>query len=251
MGVGVTELPEKVLISEVFGPVVQGEGPIIGRRTIFIRTFGCDSRCMGIGGGGCDTLYAVDPVYPGAETRTLMSFEEIVQKVLQLDQGHRLPITISGGNPAMWDLTVLVDYLQGLWHEVWIETQGTIWRDWLKQCDKVVVSPKGPGMNDVRHGVLPINSLQPFVDNVVDLSFKVVVFVEADLDYAEKIHIAFPSTPLYLSVGSPVDQYGYDRAVLNDRLRIVMEQVLQRPALSRAIVLPQLHALAYGGSRGV
>ena len=34
--------PEKMPIMEVFGPTIQGEGMVIGQKTIFIRTGGCD-----------------------------------------------------------------------------------------------------------------------------------------------------------------------------------------------------------------
>jgi 7-carboxy-7-deazaguanine synthase len=45
---------EHIRISEIFGPTIQGEGPLIGRPTVFVRTAGCDYRCT-----WCDTLYAV------------------------------------------------------------------------------------------------------------------------------------------------------------------------------------------------
>ena len=47
---------KKVRVSEIFGPTVQGEGPLIGKPTVFVRTGGCDYRC-----NWCDTLYAVLP----------------------------------------------------------------------------------------------------------------------------------------------------------------------------------------------
>jgi 7-carboxy-7-deazaguanine synthase len=34
------------MISEVFGPTVQGEGALIGVPTVFVRTGGCDYRCL-------------------------------------------------------------------------------------------------------------------------------------------------------------------------------------------------------------
>lgn len=35
----------KIAVSEVFGPTVQGEGAVIGKPTVFVRTGGCDYRC--------------------------------------------------------------------------------------------------------------------------------------------------------------------------------------------------------------
>jgi len=46
----------EIRISEIFGPTIQGEGPLIGTPTVFVRTAGCDYRCT-----WCDTLYAVLP----------------------------------------------------------------------------------------------------------------------------------------------------------------------------------------------
>ena len=38
---------EKMPIMEVFGPTIQGEGMVIGQKTIFIRTGGCDFIVIG------------------------------------------------------------------------------------------------------------------------------------------------------------------------------------------------------------
>ena len=40
---------DKILISEIFGPVLQGEGHFAGTPSIFIRTFGCNFRCPAFG----------------------------------------------------------------------------------------------------------------------------------------------------------------------------------------------------------
>ena len=43
-------------VLEVFGPVLQGEGRMIGAQTHFVRFGYCDFHCA-----WCDTLYAVEP----------------------------------------------------------------------------------------------------------------------------------------------------------------------------------------------
>lgn len=40
---------EKIRISEIYGPVIQGEGAVIGKPTVFVRTGGCDYRCLAAG----------------------------------------------------------------------------------------------------------------------------------------------------------------------------------------------------------
>lgn len=37
----------RIPVMEIFGPTVQGEGMVIGQKTMFVRTAGCDYRCPG------------------------------------------------------------------------------------------------------------------------------------------------------------------------------------------------------------
>ncbi len=39
----------RISVSEIFGPTVQGEGAVIGKPTVFVRTGGCDYRCLAPG----------------------------------------------------------------------------------------------------------------------------------------------------------------------------------------------------------
>src|SRR5689334_14548897 len=86
-----------ILISEIFGPTIQGEGALIGKPTVFVRTGSCDYRCS-----WCDTLYAVLPEYK-SDWRS-MTTEEIFAEV-QCLSGHKpILVTLSGGNPAIQPL---------------------------------------------------------------------------------------------------------------------------------------------------
>lgn len=38
-------MTSKISISEIFGPTIQGEGSLVGRPTVFVRTGGCDYMC--------------------------------------------------------------------------------------------------------------------------------------------------------------------------------------------------------------
>ena len=90
-----------IRISEIFGPTIQGEGPLIGRPTVFVRTGGCDYRCS-----WCDTLYAVESKY--RHNWKPMSAEEIMAEIETLSGGKPIMVTISGGNPAIQDCTKLL-----------------------------------------------------------------------------------------------------------------------------------------------
>jgi 7-carboxy-7-deazaguanine synthase len=65
-----------ILISEIFGPTIQGEGSLVGRPTVFVRTGGCDYRC-----DWCDTLYAVLPQHKADWVPH--SASQILDKVLE------------------------------------------------------------------------------------------------------------------------------------------------------------------------
>jgi 7-carboxy-7-deazaguanine synthase len=246
---------KKIKICEIFGPTIQGEGSVIGRQTIFVRTFGCDSRCQ-----LCDSMHSVDPKFPGANW-TSMTNIEIVDEIEKLDPNGKTSITFSGGNPLIHDLTELIYLLKSSHREIWVETQGTIYKDWLPLCDVVTVSPKGPGMKDDVNGILSMKELEDFLGSChsKSVNFKVVVFGEGDLDYAEEIMDNFPKIPMYLSMGNtappPHDNYaiGVLRDSVLDRMKFLIDLILRRKdtPLKEAIILPQLHFLIWGNQKGV
>lgn len=241
-------MSDTISISEIYGPVLQGEGPIAGRATIFVRVFGCDSRCQ-----QCDSMFAVDPEHPDAKYEHLTA-KQIIEKIGTLS--HLAPVTFSGGNPVIWDLTEVVKGLKQTGRDVWVETQGTYWRDWLMLCDVVVVSPKGSFMNDQRHGIPPVATLKRFAD-LTPCHFKVVVGSEDDLDYAEQIASTYPEAPMYLSVGCPLNGGDTSTEALLKRYRFLGALLTSTPLrwphlLLRAAFIPQLHVLAHGFSeRGI
>src|SRR5207302_11308894 len=86
-----------IMVSECFGPTLQGEGALIGKPTIFVRTGGCDYRC-----DWCDTRCAVLPEhrsewYP-------ITADEVFAEVQRLSGHNPILVTLSGGNPAMQPL---------------------------------------------------------------------------------------------------------------------------------------------------
>jgi 7-carboxy-7-deazaguanine synthase len=111
-------------ISEIFGPTIQGEGALIGRPTVFVRTGGCDFRC-----NWCDTLYAVLPEYKNEWTP--LSPEQIVARVLELSRGAGILVTLSGGNPALHDFSELLELGRSKNLSFALETQGSVARDRL------------------------------------------------------------------------------------------------------------------------
>jgi 7-carboxy-7-deazaguanine synthase len=127
-------MSDRILISELFGPTIQGEGALIGRPTVFVRTGACDFRCA-----WCDTLYAVLPEFKGDWTP--MTAEEILAKVLWLTGDKPILITLSGGNPALQPLEELIDLGHARGCTFALETQGSVAKSWFAKLDHLVLSP--------------------------------------------------------------------------------------------------------------
>lgn len=224
-------------IIEIFGPVIQGEGAMIGHQTHFVRLGGCDFRCA-----WCDTLYAVLPEEVRANSVS-MSATQVVERLQELNP--RTPwVTLSGGNPALHKLDDLVDQLNEAGFSIAVETQGTLYKSWLERCSLVTVSPKPPSSTMEQD----LETLQRFT-GLPGINFKLVVFDDLDLAFARQVHTMYPDIPFYLQVGNELDKD--DRDSLLQRLDWLSTEALRDPALNHAIVLPQLHVLMYGNKRGV
>ncbi|MDH5410694.1 MAG: 7-carboxy-7-deazaguanine synthase QueE, partial [Alphaproteobacteria bacterium] len=183
-----------IKISEIFGPTVQGEGPLIGKPTVFVRTGGCDYRCT-----WCDTLYAVLPEH-GKDWRA-MEPGEILAEVSELSDGQPILITLSGGNPAMQKLGPLIDLGHARGFTFALETQGSISRDWFARLDWLFLSPKPPSSGETV-------DWDKFDDCVaaaggVKTALKVAIFDEADYEFARAAAARHPALPVYLQVGNP------------------------------------------------
>lgn len=233
-----------ISVSEIFGPTVQGEGAVIGKPTVFVRTGGCDYRCR-----WCDSKFAVLPKYRDVWQR--MSPEEIFASVKELSPKPIL-VTLSGGNPALQPLGVLIRLGKAEGYRFAIETQGTVARDWFRDLDYLTLSPKPPssGMRtDWDKLALCATAGGPGTQTVM----KVVVFDDADYAYAKEVSSRFPDLPMYLQVGNdclPEDGAEPDLRRLLDRYEWLVSKVVA-DRWNDATVLPQLHTLVWGNKRGV
>ncbi len=90
---------------------IQGEGFYSGRAAYFIRLAGCDVGCV-----WCDVKESWD-----AETHPLISYEFILNEIKKTNADF---IVITGGEPAMYDLTNLVNLLHNEGLQTAIETSG-------------------------------------------------------------------------------------------------------------------------------
>jgi len=246
-------MKDTIPISELYGPVIQGEGALIGRPTVFVRTGGCDFRCE-----WCDTLYAVLPEHRAEWTP--MTPPAIFSEVLRLSGGRPILVTLSGGNPALQPLESLIDLGHAHGFTFALETQGSLARPWFAKLDHLVLSPKPPS-SGMKTNWRRLRECLECAGPQTHVMLKVVVFDEADYQYARQMGATFPDVPLYLQAGNhtppgdtPAGAAGAppepDVPGLLARLSWLGQRVIA-DGWNEVTVLPQLHVLLAGNARGV
>lgn len=231
-----------ILVDEIFGPTIQGEGATIGVPTVFVRTGGCDYRCV-----WCDTLHAVLPKYKSNWKK--MTPREIIDQVNDLAEGPIL-ITLSGGNPALQPLEELIALGHSYGHTFTMETQASKAKPWFRMLDAITLSPKPPssGHDPDWNGLQ--NCLDAIAYTAVKPSIKVVVFDDDDYQFAREVHKRHPDIPFYLSVGNHDPKGEADTSALLSRMEWLIEKAIS-DQWYEATILPQLHVLIWGNKRGV
>ena len=83
---------------------------------------------------------------------------------------------------------------------------------------------------------------------------KVVIFDETDFNFAEEVHLRYPSFPFFLQTGND-DTTTTDDAQLVSKLlkryEWLIDLTVNSPIMNDVKVLPQLHTLIWGNKRGV
>lgn len=236
---------DTILISEIFGPTIQGEGALTGKPTVFIRTGGCDYRCT-----WCDTLYAVEKKY--RHDWKPMHAANIFAEIEGLSKNTPLMVTLSGGNPAIQPLKPLIDLGHAKGYQFNLETQGSIAQDWFADLDILTLSPKPPSSGmDTDWSALD-NCLSAAKDTKAIL--KIVVKDEGDYIYARDAAAKYPKLPIYLQPANHTpptkDDDTIDMSGIMGRTRWLVDRVMQ-DQWYEANVMPQLHTLIWGNERGV
>lgn len=197
-------MSKTIPIIECFGPTIQGEGIMTGTITHFLRTGGCPLRCT-----WCDSMHAVLPEEVKARADWL-EVHEILNAIRSLP---RAPwITLTGGDPCMHKgLGDLISALQGVesYTHVAVETQGTLFPDWLVKCDVVTFSPKPPSSGNA----VDIQGIVDYLDNVRPKHQRICIKVVVDMDdprdfeYAMQVYSAIKPQLIegfYFNACSPV-----------------------------------------------
>ncbi|MFD1955455.1 7-carboxy-7-deazaguanine synthase QueE [Paenibacillus thailandensis] len=239
---------KRIPVMEIFGPTVQGEGMVIGRKTMFVRTAGCDYSCA-----WCDSSFTWDG--SGKDDIKLMTACEVLEELKRVGGDTFAHVTLSGGNPALLrHLGELVRLLREQGIGTAVETQGSRWQDWLLEIDEVTLSPKPPSSGMTTDWDMLDDIVERLQSNGNGFSLKIVVFDEDDFDYAVKVHRRYPDVPLYVQSGNS-NLNERDNQKLLSLSMAAYERLVERTMASTELrdvrVLPQLHTWLWGNKRGV
>lgn len=246
----------KIPVLEIFCSI-QGEGPNVGMRCLFIRTKNCDFAC-----DFCDSRHT----WASSETKAIFytpkELAEDIRSICKDISCNRVVLT--GGNPCLHDFRlVIVDLLdEGITFD--IETQGSIIPEWLRFVDTVVFSPKAPSskMPDTYDKIVDyIETNKKMIEMGQVVAIKIPVFTDEDIDFARR-YARFVNefnakqrhdVKLYLSVGN-TDVNTTES--IRDRVLADYESLLNKinedpKDFQNVFILPQIHTLVWGNKQGV
>lgn len=224
-----------LVVSEVFGPTLQGEGPSAGQRAGFVRLGRCNLACR-----WCDTPYTWDWTRhdPAQELHTVT-----VAQVLSQLEGMDVPMVVmTGGEPLLQQhhLPPLLGAVRAQGRRVEIETGGTI-APALPEglVDRYNVSPKlaHSGMDRERRYRPDVLRAFQATGRAV---FKFVAQDPADLDEAAAMVDECGLGPVW------VMPEGTDAPTVLARMATLAPHVLARGWN----LTPRLHILLWGDERG-
>ncbi len=229
-----------LVVAEVFGPTVQGEGPSLGRRASFIRLGGCNLSC-----DWCDSRETWDSErFDLRQTLTRTPVDEIVARALVGDPGL---VVITGGEPLLhqkqpgWNM--LLDRLDAAAVDIEVETNGTIAPDWTTstRVTRFNVSPKLTHAGDL--DAQRINGRALYALRCTErAAFKIVCATPEDVDEAALLAVAHNIPPELVWIMPE----GTDPEQLRDRLTVLAE-----PAIAAGFNLTtRLHIEVWGTEKG-
>ena len=225
-----------LVVSEVFGPTLQGEGPSAGRAAGFVRLGRCNLACV-----WCDSRYTWDwDHYDPAEELRAVSTSSLLDQVAAMDVDM---MVVTGGEPLLQQRH-LPPLLEGAKQQGWrveVETSGTIPPHLAPGLvDQFNVSPKLGNSGNRRGRPYRPEVLRAF-QATGRAVFKFVVQAPSDLDEADSMVAECGLEAVY------VMPEGTDATTLTTRMQQLAGPVLAR----RWNLTPRLHILLWGDRRGV
>jgi len=227
----------RLLVSEVFGPTLQGEGRSIGRPAMFLRLGGCNLAC-----DWCDTTYTWNHELHDLDGELrAMTPTEVCETAFSSRVGR---LVVTGGEPLLQAQTLrsVLEYGHQAGWQIEIETNGSVEPQGLEGLvDQYTVSPKLSNSGQDLSRALNWTTLMSFArsDRAV---FKFVCRSPADLPEVATIveRAGIHNEDVIVMPEGTTD------IVLDEGLRKLAE-----PVITRGWTLsPRLHIQLWGDARG-
>lgn len=233
-----------LVISEVFGPTFQGEGPSLGRLAIFVRLGTCNLHCT-----WCDTPYTWDWTrFDSLKELHRFTIPQLVENIRAHIPDPKDPpiLVITGGEPLLQrvKLRALLAHLEmglnSVDMEVEVETNGTQHPLPYLKRPHYNVSPKLSGSGNDKAQAIHLNILNEFVER--NSTFKFVVSNLFEFD--------------------EIDEMVRDLELKHSRVYIMPEGVTQEAVTSTGQLIAaatlqrgynmttRMHILLWGDTRG-
>lgn len=239
-------------ITEMFSGI-QGEGPFVGVRQIFVRFGGCDLRCW-----WCDTprsLVRRDPNKvertPGRRDFELLpnplATEQVWSLIRALKPEDHHSISFTGGEPLLQadSLKVLAAEAHALGTRVFLETHGGRVEELCEVIDEIDIISMDLKLKSSTGEEVPLQRHEQFLATAVqkDVYCKIVITPETEdeevLAAVEMVARVAPDRPLILQPVTPMGQIKAAPSV--SRMLDLHEAALA--VHSDVRVIPQVHAL--------
>lgn len=226
-------------VSEVFGPTIQGEGPVAGRQASFVRFMGCNLSCS-----WCDSAWTWDDgLFDLAAETTHMSAHDIVDALPE----RTGIVVLTGGEPLMQQRKPawfeLLDLLTMGGYRIHIETNGTLApSDYtFESATLIVVSPKLGNAGPHRRNQKPALH-DNYRTSTSAVHLKVVCATAADVQQA---------TALASEYGFPPDRtWVMPQGATQQALNVTWPVVATEAARVGVNATHRLHVLAWDDERG-
>lgn len=229
-------MTNKIYVTELYGPVFQGEGRTLGMPCAFLRLAGCNLTCC-----FCDSKYTWDwKQYEKANEVHACEIDAVYHEILLRAQTCRR-VVITGGEPMLQQLALidLSKMLRASNIVIEVETAGTIMLlEDFADVYNVSLKLTNSG-NKVLKAIVPeaIASFRATGKAV----WKFVIARRDDLDEVERLVDEYALHPVYIMPEGVTAE-----AVIQSTLAIA-DAVIDK----NFILTTRLHTLIYGPRRGV
>ena len=229
-------MTDTLVVNELFGPSIQGEGPSAGRRCGFVRLGRCNQACV-----WCDEpqTWAWDRFDPEAELHE-MAVDDVLAELDAMDVDM---VVVTGGEPLLQQrgLEGLLETMKARGWRIEIETAGTIAPAMAHGLvDQWNVSPKLANSGNPLTRRYKPDVLRAFeaADRAI---FKFVVCQPSDLDEIDVMVQECGLTDVWIM------PEGTDASTLERRSAALADDVVKRGWN----LTTRLHILLWGNRRGI